>query len=253
MPVQTRKRPATSAETNPAAKSPKRPKANGGLKQSSADMDVDHKEPKDQFLQVVNEIDRSSKVLQSKLSKPSASASQLQDPKKAPLRKAVVDEVRRLSEPLADDFAKPREVKAKVSAEETRKAAGAKLVQKAVVRELDGLEDASSQLLHPIRGRAGKPVKRGKKMTVAQAKAVQKKTMQELEELVTPNVAYRPQLVMGKLSQRSAKVVLGQEVKKAVVVKDIKRLGVDGVTAQLKHTVKAQAATSPKKKSPKKK
>ena len=300
MPVQTRKRrkassssssthanssssaaaePKAAATKTPAVKKAKTAASPTQKKQQQHEtaMDVDAKEPRDQFNSVVNEIDRSGKVLKSKhLSRPSAAVKKLEDPKKAPLRKAVNEELRRMSTSLLEGdlerlFAepadlKPNAVKAKVQAEQQRKKAGVTVVRKALVKEIDTLgENGVQEVLHPLKGdtKKSKAVARGvaKRTAKKEPKQVSKKALEELEELVTPTTVHRPSLVKSKLNVKSAKARVNTEVLKAVNIKEIDRLGPEGIKAQLKHVPGAKGATaeaSPAKKaatkkSPKKK
>lgn len=221
---------------------------------------------------MVSEINSDKKILKSKyLSKSKSvgkSTVKLEDKKKRPLRKAVSGEIKRISKQLlnAEDAKssqlKPKQVKASVKAGNQRQKAGASVVKKAVVSEINQKGEKIGQVLHPIKarskltsaasGRIGKKATASKKNKPSEAdmKKLQKKTMGELSQLVSPTSG--PRVLKTKLNVKSLKQRVGAEAIKAVNVREINKLGSKVGTVLSSNSSskspKKKAAASPRKK-----
>jgi len=232
----------TSKKVKPSASAAKKNKAqteadkpNKKAKKAQKTQPVDEKT---QFSQVVDQISHFGHVIQASTLKTHVpEIIKKQDPERVVKRKAIAKEVRRLSgdiDLLVTDQVAPKEVKAKVDAEQKRKEAAVKILKKQVVKEINTLGDSGvHKLLHSIKGKS-KVVKAGaKKPKKLDAKKLQKKTLDELTELVTPSTRHKPSYVKTKLSVKEAKKQIGIEVVKQATVKEIKSLGEKGVLKQV--------------------
>lgn len=227
------------AKSSPAKKNKAQTDADKPNKRAKKAQKTQPVDEKTQFSQVVDQISHFGNVIQASTLKTHVpEIIKKQDPERVVKRKAIASEVRRLSgdiDLLVTDQVAPKEVKAKVDAEQKRKEAAVKIMQKKVVKEINTLGDSGvHKLLHNIKGKS-KVVKAGaKKPKKMDAKKLQKKTLDELTELVTPTTEHKPSYVKTKLSVKEAKKQIGIEVVKQATVKEIKSLGEKGVMKQVK-------------------
>jgi predicted lipid-binding transport protein (Tim44 family) len=249
MPVTTRRKRNTAAAkssaspagaSKPAAAPKRAPKTKSGpsgadgtkpaKKQKGKAANGDYK---DTFNHVVEEISQNGvDIVKTALTHHVPTSSKIQDPEKLSKRQAIASEFRKYS--LTSDHVNPAEVKTKVVQNKKKQELQAKNNQKKVVEHIETLGDKGvHKLLHRIKGSdkvAGKVAKKGaapaKKLDI---KKIQKKTLTELTDLVTPTSVHKPSVIKTKVDIKETKKQIGAEVVKYATMKEIKSLGADGV------------------------
>lgn len=253
MPVQTRRRgpkaaPAhkevseaqpvvkKTAETHVPAKraAPKAAKPAPSPKRSTQSKKASSGQPSEVFQEVLSQIQhlgptRIQKNLTTRKQRSRSKVAGKQATERLVKRQALSLELHRLSNPdllSSDKTQVPKEIKARVEAEEKRREAGESIKRRALLKEIKtkGEKGLHAILHHPRAGksRSTSPVRR---VSSADPKQLKGKTMSELTELVSPRTAFHPSIVKQKLQIKDTHKQVGLEMMKHAQVQEIKQRG----------------------------
>lgn len=202
---------------------------------------------KEFFENVVGEIGQYGSVIKSSvLSSYVAPVEKAQDPSKAAKRKTIGAEIRRMSVILAsdDDVIPPTKVKARTLETQKRREKAAKQMQKNLVKQISSI--GANNLKKVLQEKRSRRASAAHKITVqtshADSKVIQKKTLKELKQLVSPlnTRDYRPSFVKSKIDVKKAKAEVNAEIVKTATVRQIKTLG-NNLKSVLKSSKKVAA------------